>query len=220
MLKKEKPIIFSTEMVRAILENRKSKTRRVIKPQPPENSICHGWVMSSTEPKNEGCAGFGPDENCVNHYSKCPWEVGQILWVRETWSQLDADYRAVTGKFDIEEFKGCPIIYKADENPEHFNYWRSSIYMPRSAARLLLKVKDIRVERLQEITEEDARCEGCIDYHDKIGDGKLGDVAEFDLTARDVFADLWESINLKRGYGWHLNPWVFVISFEKVEGIN
>ncbi|SPF51178.1 conserved hypothetical protein [Candidatus Desulfosporosinus infrequens] len=213
---KEKPIIFSSESINAILEGRKTQTRRVVKYQPPENYHIIGRITSSTNSKNEGCVCWESDNGRVSHYCKIPRDVGDILWVRETWSQLDMDYRVVTGKLDIDDFEGCPIVYRADDNPEHFNYWRPSIYMPRKAARLFLKVTNIRAERLQIITEEDARSEGCIDFHDKIGDGKFDDVAEFDLTARDAFSELWDNLNKKRGYGWGLNPWVYVLEFEKI----
>ena len=89
--------------------------------------------------------------------------------------------------------------------------------MPKWAARIWLKVKDVRVERVQDISEDDARAEGCITFSDKIGDGKFDDVYEFDLTARDAFVELWDSINAKRGYGWGINPWVWAIEFEVAE---
>ncbi len=89
-------------------------------------------------------------------------------------------------------------------------------FMPREAARIFLKVTNVRVERLQDISEEDARAEGCITFHDKTGDGKFEDVLEFDLTARDAFCELWQRLNLKRGYGWETNPWVRVYEFERI----
>jgi len=202
----EKPILFSTPMVLAILVGRKAMTRRVVKHQPPStSSFFHGWVLSSTEPKNEGCVAWGPNEQCTNHYCKIPYEVGDILWVRETWAQLDMDYKVVPGQFNIDDFNECPIVYKADY-PNKQIIWRPSIFMPRSAARLFLKVKSIRVERLQEITEEDARREGCI-YGMITGQ----------CTAKGQFRDLWDSLNSKRGYDWNRNPWVWVIEFERVE---
>ena len=221
-MSKEKPILFNTEMVKAIMSGKKIMTRRIVKHQPPENSIIHGRVMSSTEPKNEGCVGWGPNEECVNHYSKIPYEIGQVLWVRETWAQLDMDYRAVSGKLDIQEFKGCPIAYKADNDaPEHFNYWRPSIHMPRTAARLFLKVTNIRVERLQDITQEDIESEGLWFYSQEYRDEicKWRDcVSAIRGTRKKYFKKLWNSINSKRGYGWDVNPWVWVVEFERIEG--
>ena len=85
--------------------------------------------------------------------------------------------------------------------------WRPSIFMPREAARIFLRVTDVRAERLQDITEADAECEGVIARHDTACTG---------TSARISFAELWDSINNKRGYGWDKNPWIWVISFERV----
>ena len=200
-MNKERPILFNTEMVQAILADKNTMTRRIVKPQPVKSNdgkfdwIDNGAWKGAINPKNG------------NHNLKCPYgEVGDILWVRETWAQLDMDYRAVSGKLDIQEFKGCPIAYKADNDaPGHFNYWRPSAHMPRTAARILLKVANIRVERLQDITEEDAMNEG---------------VARFNATPphdyRLSFIELWEEIY---GFGaWDVNPWVWVVEFERTDG--
>jgi hypothetical protein len=154
------------------------------------------------------------------------YDVGDVLWVRETWGNWS---------YDEPGSNACYFTYFADypEQAETFEWpepdefgdkiicdlpkRRPSIFMPRTAARLFLRVTDVRVERVQEITEEDARAEGCITFCDKIGDGKFDDVIEFDLTARDAFCELWDELNKKRGYGWDTNPWVWVISFERTE---
>lgn len=204
----DKPILFSTPMVKAIFENRKMKTRRVIKPHIPGRIIKN--ISWGTFPGAKGFNWIVNYENDITNYFghiKPRYAVGDILWVRETWLMGDDGlyYKAdaTTGSEEMRAAYG----YK----------WRPSIYMPRSVARLFLKVKSIRVERLQDITEEDTRAEGCITFHDKIGDGKFDDVAEFDLTARGAFIELWEGLNSKRGYGWNLNPWVWVIEFERME---
>ena len=101
----------------------------------------------------------------------------------------------------------------AENNPE----WRSSATMPKSAARIFLKVTDIRVERLQDITEEQAKAEGCIDFNDKIGNSKFDDVMEFDLTARDAFAELWDSTVKEDWQKFASSTWVWVIEFERCE---
>lgn len=201
---KEKPIIFSTEMVKAILENRKFQTRMVIKPQPDH---CHRDVIGketpySTEGWNKLLPQIGEKE------IKWPWQVEDILWVRETWCMVTAlndcegKHSNQCGGIDSWDY------YKADGKilPSDFK-WKPSIRMPRAAARLFLKVKDIRVERLQEITAEDIRSEGlpsmgvhCSDYELAIAEWKTH----------------WDNLNAKRGYGWGLNPWVWVISFERV----
>ena len=203
MLKKEKSIVFSTEEVRATVDGRKTMTRTVVKH--PEKIDSYRFKLNF------------PQINIVD--PKLPYRVGDILWVRETWSQLDADYRAVTGKLDIEDFKGCRIVYKADENPEHFNYWRPSINMPRAAARLFLKVKDIRVERLQDITEQDILAEGT-PFDREIYEMPCNIQNAGATYLAGCFMRIWDSINAKRGYGWDLNPWVWVIEFERAEGVN
>jgi len=216
-MNKERPILFNTEMVQAILADKKTMTRRIVKPQPVKSNdgkfdwIDNGAWKGAINPKNG------------NHNLKCPYgEVGDILWVRETWAQLDMDYRAVSGKLDIQEFKGCPIAYKADNDaPEHFNYWRPSIHMPRTAARLFLKVTNIRVERLQDITQEDIESEGLWFYSQEYRDEicKWRDcVSAIRGTRKKYFKKLWNSINSKRGYGWDVNPWVWVVEFERIEG--
>ena len=185
-----KPIIFSTPMVQAILDGKKTQTRRVIKvDDAPENwkiSIA-GTSIVRTEPYDV----------------KLPrYAAGDVLWVREAWCKNENPNSPNYGGYEYyADYEGahCQSLIK----------WRSPIFMPREAARLFLKVKTVRVERLQDITEEDAKAEGCID-------GKSKDVLEFDLTARDVFAKLWNSINAKRGYGWETNPWVWVIEFERI----
>lgn len=174
-----KPILFHTEMVRAILEGRKSCTRRLVKPQPDgKHTFPLGFVTDSTEKKEVGCFGFGIDE-CGGSikYVKPPYQPGDILYVRETWM----DYAGLT-------------MYKADCDKyklESLNFagfgWHPSIHMPKEAARIWLKVTDVRVERLREITEAQAKAEGIrgyskdgnlykyavtddwwIDYHNKI----------------------------------------------------
>ena len=143
---------------------------------------------------------------------------GDILWVRETWYKNYPHkygrywYRADGEKIDMPTIYGGTVIYGKDDGLK----WRPSIFMPREAARIFLRVTNVRVERLQDISEEDARAEGCITFHYKTGDGKFEDVLEFDLTARDAFCELWQRLNLKRGYGWETNPWVWVIEFEKI----
>jgi len=179
-------------MVKAILEGRKTQTRRVIKvDDDPEN-----WKISI-----EGTSIVRTEPYDV----KLPrYAAGDILWVRETWATVSSgiiEYKATY----IEPYTGSTEIDHIGKKIT----WRPSIYMPREAARIFLKVTNVRVERLQDITEEDAKAEGCID-------GKSKDVLKFDLTARDVFAKLWNSINAKRGYRWETNPWVWVIEFERI----
>jgi len=210
-MSKEKPIIFSTEMVKTILDGRKTMTRRVVKHQAPEGYRILGRVTSSTDKENEGCACWRSDDDRVSHYCKIPYEAGDVLWVRETWNHFnynnDHDDKRLSGyifKASPEFVNDLPPLVRAYYGVA----WCPSIHMPRAAARLFLKVKDIRVERLQGITVEDIRSEGlssmgvhCLDYELAIPEWKI----------------LWDSINAKRGYGWDINPWVWVVEFERVE---
>lgn len=200
------PILFNTEMVRAILDGRKSCTRRLVKPQPDEkHTYPLGFVTDSTEKKDVGCFGFGIDEYGGSiQYAKPPYQPGDILYVRETWHK----YTKRIGKGEgchLAEFYG----YKASiANSEDANeLWKSSINMPKEAARIWLKVTDVRVEQLQDIG-----------YMDCIHEG-----TPYKQIERDVikgFSNLWESTIKKSDldrYGWQANPWVWVISFERCE---
>ena len=145
-----KPILFNTEMVRAILDGRKTCTRRLIKPQPDKKHIYPlGFVTDSTEKKEVGCFGFAANEYGGSiQYVKPPYRYapGDILYVRETWK------KAPNGYYYYEDWQRNDI---ADVTK-----WKPSIHMPKEAARIWLKVTDVRVERLQDITEEQACMEG------------------------------------------------------------
>ena len=204
---KAKPILFSGEMVRAILEGRKTQTRRVVKPQ-PDSRHCRIDFEDGLLKESSLVAGCWD----VWKKTKCPFgKPGDLLYVRETWSY------PVPG---CEPQRG--VSYKADhvtgnDGPTKIT-WKPSIHMPRSFSRLTLKVTSIRVERLQDITEEDAVTEGCkndvvlqYDENDKAID-YLG------LYARERFDDLWDSSYGKprkdgNDISWSANPWVWVISF-------
>ena len=175
----EKPMLFSGPMVRAILDGSKTQTRRVIK--------------SLTQ--------------------SCPYPVGTRVWVRETWAAID--YYDNRKPSQIPETN---LVYRAGgpnlngEDRQTFKIdgrgkWRPSIFMPKWAARIWLEITDVRVQRLQDISEEDAMAEG-VDWRDYAGLASK--------TARKLFADLWESINGKDS--WHANPWVWVYEFKRAEG--
>lgn len=198
-----KPILFNTEMVRAILDGRKSCTRRLVKPQPDEkHTYPLGFVIDSTEKKYVGCFGFGIDEYGGSiQYVKPPYGYapGDILYVRETWK------KANNGYYYYEDWQRNDI---AD-----ITKWKPSIHMPKEAARIWLRVTDVRVERLQDITIDEIRKEGLeprFDVKDKFSDG----------IARGRFLELWNSTIKKSDidrYGWDANPWVWVIEFERCE---
>lgn len=198
---KEKPILFNSEMVRAILRGDKLETRRVIKP--PFELHKNGYL---TKPKG----------NQRLHPYECPYgEVGDQLWVRET--------------FMLETEQGIPtggIIYRATDKPEEDETplkWKPSIFMPREASRIQLEVTGIKIERLQEIDYTGAMREGIERSYDSSSHlwfknyGKTGD-SNFKHVSGAIksFKSLWNSINEKRGFGWLKNPWVWVVEFKKI----
>lgn len=217
---KDKPISFSTPMVKAIIDDRKTKTRRVIKGM--GNKMHYGrllgdWGLSDPPELRDGVLYWrlqtDVDDNQMFE-EKCPWKVGQTLWVKETWRNISIK-------------REDPVFtYKADYSSAYVGEpikWKSSRYMPRKAARLFLKVISIRVERLQDITEEDARAEGIREFSLVASNGttKLYGVTyeqpEKSYTAKQEFTYLWNDLNAKRGFGWDTNPWAYVIEFERVE---
>lgn len=197
-----KPILFNTEMVRAILDGRKTCTRRLVKPQPDEkHTYPLGFVTDSTEKKKVGRFGFGIDEYGGSiQYEKPPYQPGDILYVRETWCKgylMNAKER---------------YYYKADDN-DFLCTWHPSTNMPKQAARIWLRVMDVRVERLQEITAESALTEGADKYIH--ANGTLNE----DQTITS-FIGIWNSTIKKSDidrYGWDANPYVWVIEFERCE---
>ncbi len=187
-----KPILFNTEMVRAILDGRKDATRRIVKGFIPDDAV---WGYTAFTPKGYiSCRGTFAD-GYGEKFFKLPCESGDILYVRETWKE------APKGYYYYEDWQKDDI---ADVTK-----WNPSIHMPKEAARIWLKVTDVRVERLQEITEVQAQAEGC-------NSGLLTGAC----TARGQFEDLWNSTVKKSDidrYGWDANPWVWVIEFERCE---
>ena len=201
-----KPILFNTEMVRAILDGRKTCTRRLVKPQPDEkHTFPLGFVTDSTENKEMGCFGFGINKYGGSiQYVKPPYQPGDILYVRETFIQVAA----------------YTFWYKADDKAWMSKdlLWKPSIHMPKEAARIWLKVTDVRIERLHNITEDGAKAEGAIDNRGFIHSPEN----EYDRihTAREHFIKIWNSTIKKSDldcYGWDANPYVWVISFERCE---
>ena len=206
----EKPILFNTEMVKAILDGRKTQTRRVCKGQPQDGV---------TNPETMGY--------------KPPYRSGDILWVRETWAKRWAL------NLDAGEFEFDSYIYRAsyDVDPTSVK-WYPSIHMPKDAARLFLRVKDVRMERLQDMSEEDAISEGysgvCPGAHTVyFSDGYAepchvgGEDCRYGYwycnhSIQEAFgSDIWDKTikvaELQR-YGWAANPWVWVIEFERLDG--
>ncbi len=204
---KERPILFSSAMVRAILEDRKSQTRRVIKPQP-------------LNPKWTGSEWVEAGNDDTKHFSlKCPHGApGDELWVRETWYgefydtlDIDGPSRSYheTPRNERTRDLNTGIWYKADTpdiNRPFIEKWVPSIFMPRWASRITLEITDVRVEKIKDISGKDALAEGiqsCSEYRE------AADVTDFQ--------ELWDSINKKRGFGWDTNCFVWVISFKRIE---
>lgn len=219
------PILFNTEMVRAILEGRKSCTRRMVKPQPDEKHIYPlGYVTDSTEKKNVGCFGFGIDEYGGSiQYAKPPYLGGDIIYIRETWTEecgkyyyradYDSDYldpcETLSGGYSAScrNHPGCDGCMATSTRI----HWHPSIHMPKEAARIWLKVTDVRVERLQEIASEQISREGVEVEYPHVLNGE---------EKRYAFSTLWNSTIKKTDldrYGWDANPFVWVIEFERCE---
>jgi len=203
---KERPIIFSGPMVRAILEGRKSMTRRPMKPQPgPADMRWTGnhWEQYLGYP-------LGHDVPLCPH-----GQPGDYLWVRESWAGSTEGplYRADAVRDDSDERDGWWVGETFYPDPLR---WRSGRFMPRSVARIVLAVSAVRVEPLQDITEEDALAEGADDFpYMRCGEEDIRGLGPGSL-ARPRFRALWDDLNKKRGYGWDSNPWVWVISFWRV----
>lgn len=195
---KERPILFSAPMVRALLAGTKTQTRRIVKPQPQG-----GWSSG-----DHGCSC-----DARENVGPCPYgKAGDRLWVKETWKadQIWDDFRPL----DIPE--GEAILYTADEHatriiPFGWGRGRPSIFMRRWMSRITLELTSVRVERLNDISEGAARDEGCV-FDGAYWHGHEG-MAAFH-SSYGAYADLWESIN---GPGsWATNPWVWVLSFRRV----
>lgn len=220
---KIKSIILNTEAVQATLDGRKSCTRRLVKPQPDgKHTFSLGFVTDSTEKKELGCFGFGTDKYGGSiQFAKPSYQPGDILYVRETVWQKIGHYLDVDGETKPSWYNEFRYV-ASDEKPETgWNYsWvkRPSIHMSKDAARIWLKVTDVRAERLQDITEEGAKKEGAIDNRGFIHSPNN----EYDNvhTAREHFVKIWNNTikksNLDR-YGWDASPWVWVIEFERCE---
>lgn len=193
-----KPMIFNTKMVRAILEGRKTVTRRDPFQMPPDYTILKGLYRDG---KRRLCAIFRADDDPTTEAVYARYDIGDILWVRETWCESLGQagiyfYRAYAGPKD--EMK---------EYAHSFNRWRPNIHMPREAARIFLRVTGVRVERLRDMV--------------------LGDVLMEGITEADTYESTWDrwhqtwnsTIKPKDlgSYGWEANPWVWVISFERID---
>lgn len=241
MTTKERPILFSGEMVRAILEGRKTQTRRVLRTQPLDVIPYQGelagqrWVGLMQRDPNKGLI------------FKCKYgQAGDRLWVRESWridswsddGEVCVQWRAdekvskwITAGEDYLVFERLWIQSSDDcersgleftddggyswENGHSPCRWRPSIHMPRWASRITLEIVNVRVERVQDTSERDAIAEGIDEWEEMFRCGPDSDPC-WTRDARHAYAWLWDSINARRGYGWDVNPWVWVIEFKQV----
>lgn len=201
---KERPILFSGPMVRAILDGRKTQTRRVVKPYP---KVVYGGVDSDGAILTARI--FRGEDQRIH----CPYgKIGERLWVRETWTPDHAAF-----------YPNFPVVYRADRGYEYernergevyspeqkafYPYrWRPSIHMPRWASRITLEITGLRVELLQDISEADAKAEGADPADDR-------EVPLFTYT--EAFQDLWKTINGSES--WAENPWVWAIEFKVIK---
>lgn len=196
----EKPILFNAEMVRAILDGRKTMTRRVIK-----NKNFIDWVNCGFSDQ------YIKDPSNLWH-EHCPYgRPGTRLWVRETWAKIwNQDGCLNSDQECPDHCPGCHYEYKADTEDKYPGEWpddcgddlfcpkwKPSIYMPRKASRINLEIMNIGIERLQDISSDDCWREGVSNHP-------------------DAFRKLWDSINAKRGYSWESNPFVWVIEFKRI----
>lgn len=210
---KERPILFSGPMVRAILEGRKTQTRRVIKPQPTIDWHYRTWWDRQTYAWTT-CHPLNIEYQNQIQKIKCPYgQPGDRLWVKETWCDV---YDIKNMNFPPRKTKDCTNFYYCADytNGDMVIKWRPSIHMPRRASRIILEIDEIRVERVQDISNDDAFAEGVLPNWTK---SRSGYTTENPAPSGAAFANLWESINAKRGYGWETNPWVWVIKFHVVE---
>ena len=240
---KERPILMSGEMVRAILDGKKTQTRRVIK------IPCYysAWQIDNAVPhnsiNNDGYCYLKilHDEDSDNAGGRihCPYRVGDRLWVKETFQTFrkdtaeEANNKFIAGQNlksvnDLIEWGHMPsghgelgILYAADFGSWAYNTdsdlkpWKPSIFMPRKYSRILLEITSIRVQRIQDISDEEAMAEGCPSSRALDTDGKS--FLYHPLKPIGWFKELWDKINAKRGHEWANNDPVWVIEFKKVE---
>lgn len=233
-MSKEIPILFSTQMVKAIIDGRKSQTRRIMKPQLPP---CDHTVFKDADWKDEptrwsesamlhvgkaycSLCGAGTEYSKDHGGIVCPYgKPGDILWVRESWSPKYV--KGCLKEYQQHYQDIVPWIYKVDHPGQKQGYaahpWKPSIHMPKDAARIWLEVTGVRVQKLHEISDQDVVAEGIDRY---VFTGSFSAEVYRDLTmqspgcaeAKDAYELLWASINGQES--WDANPWVWVIEFK------
>jgi hypothetical protein len=257
--KTEYPILFNGKMVRAILDGRKTQTRRVVKPQPPiDCDVWSGWIIDSTAKKEIGTASWTDVPGVLfnkEHIVKCPYgKIGDLLWVRESLQRYrrlefleEKNYNNIPDYLNSPNYFGEESVKKENQKwttqyiatgtavpyaPGAKRGWcgtalwewknksLSPIHMPRWACRLLLEITNIRVERLQDIGEEDSKAEGMEPWEPRdeelrVIDRQVREKNGWGPSYRNSFHDSWDLINTERGYSWDSNPWVWVVEFKE-----
>lgn len=234
---KERPIIFNADMVRAVLDGRKTQTRRIMKVQPDSSGYGLRFITESFNNRETGKYFWSQSDGCGINKPRskpfsCPFgAVGDRLWVRETWSDVNLEGSAAVAYRADEGLRGLtndnddgdeddPRLVKysfANWYPDLISgaegIWRPSIHMPRWASRVTLEITGVRVERLWDISEDDAKAEGCTFEALRLKPGTR-EVEDMGHTAVFQFGTLWKSI-----YGeesWQANPWVWSLNFKLV----
>lgn len=199
----EYPIVMAAESIRAIQAGRKTQTRRVWRDAPVSMAwagVTHdGWWAGHDADGHELCR------------VRCPYgRPGDLLWVRETW----AFPHEHSTNYIVDK---VPAIYRADGVIEA-DHWRSPRFMPRAASRITLKVVDVQLQRLQEISYQDVEAEGynVVNRLPLMLPPGTDAVKIVEYIARETYREAWDALNARRGYPWASNPWVWVVSFTKI----
>ena len=220
ILKVAKPILFNTDMVQAIMGDRKTATRRAVKPKSPK--ACGFYVTFDCNHNFMEVYDYD-EEEAMFESPQTRLHIGDYLYVRETWATVGQDVDSIWFE-EPEKLYNGQVIYRADFTEEISECrWHPSIHMSKAAARIFLRVTDVRVERLQDITKDGAIAEGAetdeyLDYEEWAT--AVAPPGSKMITLRDYFSELWDSTVKKSDlakYGWDANPWVWVIEFERVE---
>lgn len=194
---KKRPILFSAEMVRAILDGRKTQTRRIIKPQPKLITSSGRWYWEKALDV-KGDPLVDASRYWWEYYGTSPYgKFGDQLWVRETWNTIGGNQAIYKSDFTISDDRGP---------------WKPPIFMPRWASRIQLEITDVRVERIQDISEDDVQAEGICTSVTRQNSYPIG--TEHRPNAQE-YAIGWDKINGKGS--WESNPWVWVIEFRKIK---
>lgn len=220
----EKAILFNTEMVRAILSGRKTTTRRIVKGNIKDLNLI-GSCSSDGVNFNYVSFGYGniKDINSVDikEMVKAPYLPGDILYVRETWLAHSRGLNTLAVKYKADDAINELVSFTKERFKKFYKFadqekWQPSLFMPKEAARIYLKVTDVRIERLQDITEEQAKSEGAYMPCYKVGTGELTS------DSVTLFSIIWDNTLKKEQlemYKWNVNPWVWVIDFEIVQNV-